>query len=157
MDDSILSKTLVTPGDFALYTATRYAMYRGDILVDEALGSGIQDAIERCHAALTAQLATALSARDTLSGQLAEAREALAACEERAYGPKPGQNVCNCPVCKGDGLVGPDGECCGCVKMGCKDWHYKNPPTNDPRIREMAALYKAECASNKALEGKPHG
>lgn len=77
MDDSILSKTLVTPGDFALYTATRYAMYRGDILVDEALGSGIQDAIERCHAALTAQLTTALSARDTLSGQLAEAREAL--------------------------------------------------------------------------------
>lgn len=97
---------------------------------------------------LRAQLTTALSARDTLSGQLAEARA-------ESYGPKPGQKVCNCPVCKGDGLVGPDGECCGCVKMGCKDWHYKNPPTNDPRIREMQRAYEAERASNKALEGKP--
>lgn len=94
---------------------------------------------------------------DTANAVLALSERQLAEARAESYGPKPGQRVCNCPVCKGDGLVGPGGECCGCVKMGCKDWHYNNPPTNDPRIREMQRAYKAECASNKALEGKPHG
>lgn len=50
---------------------------------------------------------------------------------------------CDCPDCHGDGIVGSDGACCECIKMGCHKWHRLNPPTNDPVVAKMIADYVA--------------
>lgn len=56
----------------------------------------------------------------------------------------PAASVCDCTICNGVGLTGPDGETCPCIIAGCAKQH-----TRDGYLKRVPAA--APAAENPAL------